>query len=258
VAEDLGGFAELFEAAGAHDGDAGGELSDDGEAVGDEEAGEAEFGLELLEEEKDLSADGDVEGGDGFIGNDEARAEDERAGDADALALAAGEFVGEAGEGVFGKADTAEDGGGEVATLGSGGMRLMDGEGFGDDFADAHAGIEGGERILKNHLHGPALGTEAGRREREKVAAFEEEFAGVGFDEAEDHAGESGLAAAGLANDGEGFAGEDGKGDVVHGGEARAAGRVGEESAGAAIGFAESADLEERGWGVHRRTHRAR
>ena len=42
---------------------------------------------------EDLRLDGDVERGDRLVADDELRLEGERAGDADALALAAGEFV---------------------------------------------------------------------------------------------------------------------------------------------------------------------
>ena len=71
-------------------------MADDFEVVGDEEVGEAEVGLEVGEEVEDLGLDGDVEGGDGFVADDELGAQGQGAGDADALALAAGEFGGEA------------------------------------------------------------------------------------------------------------------------------------------------------------------
>jgi len=56
-----------------------------------------------------LSADTDVEGGDGFVGDDEFGLQCEGAGDADALALSAGEFVGVAVEGGFVEAYGAEE-----------------------------------------------------------------------------------------------------------------------------------------------------
>lgn len=68
--EDAGGRACLDEAARLHDGDAGGELRDHGDTVRNQEQREGEFALELLEQLEDLRADGDVEGGDGFVGDD--------------------------------------------------------------------------------------------------------------------------------------------------------------------------------------------
>lgn len=56
------GVGKLDDAAGVHDGDAIGNIFDDGEIVGDENVGEAELLLEVFEEVDDLSADGDVEG----------------------------------------------------------------------------------------------------------------------------------------------------------------------------------------------------
>ena len=52
-------------------------------------AGRAGF----AKEGEDLGLDGDVEGGGGLVGDEQARAVDERHGDEDALTLAAGELV---------------------------------------------------------------------------------------------------------------------------------------------------------------------
>ena len=96
---DLVPGAGLDDAAGLHDGDGVGEVSDEGHGVGDEQAGEVVAGLEVAEEVDDLGGDGDVECGDGLVEDEEGGAEGEGAGDVDALALAAGELVGIAGEG---------------------------------------------------------------------------------------------------------------------------------------------------------------
>ena len=53
----------------------------------------------------DLGADRDVEGADRLVADDQLRVEGERAGDADALALPAGESVGIAAEMFDGEAD---------------------------------------------------------------------------------------------------------------------------------------------------------
>ena len=49
--------------------------------------------LEVFEQIQHLRLHGDVERGDGFVGDQDFRIERQRAGDADALPLAAGEFV---------------------------------------------------------------------------------------------------------------------------------------------------------------------
>ena len=69
-------------------------MLDDGEVVGDEEVGDVALAAEVGQEIEDLALDGDIQGGDGFVADDEIGGEGKGAGDADALALAAGEFVG--------------------------------------------------------------------------------------------------------------------------------------------------------------------
>jgi hypothetical protein len=71
-------------------------VADDAEVVADEEVGEAELGLQVLEQVDDLRLDRDVEGRDGLVADDELGPQGQGPGDADALALAAGELVREA------------------------------------------------------------------------------------------------------------------------------------------------------------------
>jgi hypothetical protein len=108
VVVDLISGAGLHDFAQVHDGDAVADVLDDGEVVGDEEVGEREFLLELFEEVDDLCLDRDVEGGDGFVEDEELRIQGERSGDADALALTTGELVGEAAAEFAAEADELE------------------------------------------------------------------------------------------------------------------------------------------------------
>jgi hypothetical protein len=184
VEDEIGGpiFDEL---AGAHDGDVGGELRDHRETVGDQEISEMKFLLEFLKEKEDLSADGDIESGNGFISNDERGAKNQGASDADALALTAGEFVRVAVQSVVGQANAAEElrGAGEAIVAGE--LRLVNRERLGNDFANAHAGIQGGERVLKDHLHLASLSAECFAGELQEIVALEKDCAAVGFDQAE-------------------------------------------------------------------------
>ncbi len=91
-----------------HHGDAGGEIAHDRHGVGDEQISQAEVALELGEEIDDLGADADVERGDGLVAHDKFRAQRQGTGDADALALSAGKFVGIAGAGGFVEANGAQ------------------------------------------------------------------------------------------------------------------------------------------------------
>ena len=66
-----------------------GDVADDVEVVGDEDVGEAELALQVLEQVEDLRLHRDVERRDRLVADDQLRVDGERAGDADALALAA-------------------------------------------------------------------------------------------------------------------------------------------------------------------------
>ena len=68
-------------------------MAHDREVVGDEEVGQAELLLQLLQQVDDLRLDRHVERRHRLVADDEVRLDRERAGDADALALAAGELV---------------------------------------------------------------------------------------------------------------------------------------------------------------------
>ena len=59
--------------------------------MGDEQEGQAPLGLQVLEQVEDLRLHGDVERRDRLVADNEFRVERERASDADALPLAAGE-----------------------------------------------------------------------------------------------------------------------------------------------------------------------
>jgi len=108
--------------------------------------------LELLQQVDDLSLDGDVEGGDGLVTHDEVRLEGQGAGDADALALAAGELVGVAvGEDRV-KPDQTQQLFHPLPGLLAPGDPV-DLQGFGDDLAHGHARVQGGIGVLEDDLH---------------------------------------------------------------------------------------------------------
>ena len=86
----------LHDAAEIHHGDAVGDMLDDRKVVRDEEVGEPAIALQVLEQVDHLCLHRDVERGDRFVADDEARLDGERAGDADALALPARQLVREA------------------------------------------------------------------------------------------------------------------------------------------------------------------
>ena len=89
VVEDLVCAAVFDEFSVLHDGDVVADGADDGEVVADEDVGQSVFGLESAQQFDDFDLDGAVEGGGGFVEEDELGPQDEGAGDGDALALSA-------------------------------------------------------------------------------------------------------------------------------------------------------------------------
>ena len=65
--------------------------------MGDEQVGDAALLLQLAQQVEHLRPDGHIQCADGLVCHDELRLYDQRPGNADALALPAGKFVGEAG-----------------------------------------------------------------------------------------------------------------------------------------------------------------
>ena len=96
VRVDLLGGPDLDDLAEVHDRDPVGDVADDAEVVGDEDVGEPELVLKVVEQVDDLRLDRDVERRDRLVGDDQLRPQRQRPGDPDPLPLAAGELVREA------------------------------------------------------------------------------------------------------------------------------------------------------------------
>ncbi len=80
---------ELDDAAEIHHRDPVADMRDHGEVVRDEQIGEAELAAQGGEQFDDLRLDRNIQRGDRLVADDEVRMQHQRAGDADALALAA-------------------------------------------------------------------------------------------------------------------------------------------------------------------------
>ena len=93
LAVELARRRQLHDPPEVHHGDPVADVADHRQVVGDEQVGEIEPVLELLEQVDDLRLDRDVEGRDRLVGDDQVGLQRERPGDADPLALPAGELV---------------------------------------------------------------------------------------------------------------------------------------------------------------------
>ncbi len=89
---DLARLADLDDLARQHHRDLVGDLTDDGEIMGDEQVRQSEPVLQRLQERDDLRLRSDVERRDRFVAHDEVGIHRKRPRDDDALALSAGEL----------------------------------------------------------------------------------------------------------------------------------------------------------------------
>ena len=86
-------LAELDDLAEVHDRDPVADVAHHRQVVGDEDVGEVELGLQVLQQVHHLRLDRDVQGGHRLVRDDQLGPQGQGAGDADALALPAGELV---------------------------------------------------------------------------------------------------------------------------------------------------------------------
>lgn len=120
---DFFGGANFDDFSAAHHGDAVTQIAHHRHGVRDEEIGQAEVALKFFEQVDYLRANADVERGNGFVTDNKLGAQDQGAGNADALALASGKFMGIAAQGRFVEADGAEDVDGGLMQVGGFGGR---------------------------------------------------------------------------------------------------------------------------------------
>ena len=132
--------ADLDDAAEVHDGDAVAEVFDHSQVVRDEEVGEAEVFLEVVEKIENLRLNGNIQSADWFVAHDKFRGDGQGAGDADTLTLSPGKFMGVTVGEVRGEADTVEQFG-HALREGFATGHAMDSDGLADDAADGHARI---------------------------------------------------------------------------------------------------------------------
>ena len=77
-----------------HDHDLIGDVVDHAQIVGDEDVGQIQLLLEVLQEVEDLGLDGHIQRGDGLVRHQEGRLHGQRPGDGHPLPLPAGELRG--------------------------------------------------------------------------------------------------------------------------------------------------------------------
>jgi hypothetical protein len=189
---------ELHHLAEVHDRDPVRHVAHDRQVVGDEDVGEPELVLEVVEQVDDLSLDRDVERRDRLVEQHQARVHGQRARDADTLALAAGELVREAVNVLGVQAHAVEQLAGAPAEVIP--FLAAQLERPADDLADALARVQRRLGVLEDHLHLPANRAQTLPAARGDVLALEAQRAPGRLQQPDEAARQRRLAATGLAH----------------------------------------------------------
>ena len=224
LGEHLLARAFLDHAAVAHDDDALADRADHRQIVADEGEREMHLAGQLLQEPQHLRLGRDIEAGNDLVGEHEIGAQHHGAGDADALALAAGQFVGITLDGRARQADTVEHAVHQIERRGAARSEAVQQDRLDQNAADGMPRIERRHRVLKDHLHAAAQWPAGALVERGDVGAVEHDRPRGRRDQTEQRAAERGLAGAGLADDADGLALADGEIDAVQDRRRRALG----------------------------------
>src|SRR5579859_1895793 len=182
----------------------------------DEQVGQLELLLEPFEKVDDLGLNAHVQGRDRLVAHDQTGLDRERASDADALALAAGELVRVAVSEVRIEADNAEQLLDALLFLLALFRQTVDLERFGDQVSDRHACIQAGVRVLEDHLHLAPLLAHGFGAQPGQVLAEEVDPASGWLVELEDGPAGGAFAASGLTYQPERLALVDRERDIVH------------------------------------------
>ena len=167
--------ALFHQSALVHDANLFGHLCDDAKIVRDKQHRHAAALPQAHQQGEDFGLYGHVQRGSGFVGNQQARATNQRHGNHHALALAAGKTVRIFRQPRFGFRQQHFfqrcDGCGAARLRGH--FRAVQAQGFVELFADGHHRIERTHRLLKNHADVPTAhcGERLGRSAQQFVRA---------------------------------------------------------------------------------------
>ena len=211
--DDLVRFGRFHNPSQIHHRDPLADMLNHQQVVGNEEIGNAQLLLKLLKGVDDLRLNGYVQRGDRLVADDELGLHRQRPGNADALPLAAGKFVGVATGMVAVQPHQIQQMSDLFIPLLFAGIQMVDVQRLADDVADRHAGIQGRVGILKDDLHFlPVLGNVF----RGDVNALVDHFAAGGLVQVQKAPTHGGFAAAAFPYQTQRFARVDGKADAVH------------------------------------------
>ena len=213
--EDCLGLAALDDLARLHHHHPVGDGPHHAQIVADEEIAQPVAVREPGQQIEDLRPDPHVERRDRLVENDHLRPDDQRAGDGDALALAAGELVDVAGRVLRREADIRQRG--RDRRLPRGALRRIveQMERLGHQPRDPVARVEAAVGVLEHHLHPRAQVARHGLAGMHRLAV-DPHLAALERVEPEDRAGQRGFPAAALADQPEALAAPEREAHALH------------------------------------------
>src|SRR3989442_4724777 len=194
------GRGELDDLSQIHHGDPIGDVTDNTQVVCDEDVGEAEAFLELIQQIQDLGLDRYVERGYRLIGDDKLRVERQRSCEADPLALASGELMRTAAVVLGGEPDDLEKLVDALLALRSACL-VVYAERRADDRADTLPRVQACVRILEHDLELAAQRPQLSRAQVLDASSVVLDFAGGRLGQTDDAASERGVPAARLPDE---------------------------------------------------------
>ena len=186
--------------------DARGDMLHHAQIMRNENKRNAKFALQFHQQVDDLRLNGDIERRNRFIADDQPGVDDQRARNADTLALPARKLVRVAVDEVGQQAHTVHHRLHAGLDIGLADARRVGLQRFGDDLANGHARVEAGQRVLKDELHIRAHIFQFAVAHAQQILAKPQHFARTGRHHAGHGAGQSGFAAAGFTDNAQSLA----------------------------------------------------
>src|SRR5690606_29683951 len=205
----------LDDLAQVHDGDMVADVPHHAQVVRDEDIGQAHVALQVHQQVDDLGLYRHVQRRYRLVADDQRGLQGQRAGDHDALALAAGELVRIAVGRLGPQADALQQLGHAVAYGRAAVAEIA--QRLAHDIAHPHARVHRRERVLENELHALAHGAQFARVHLGQVASFQQDAAIGRVGQAHQALAGGRFAAAGLADQAERLAARHRQRDAVDG-----------------------------------------
>ncbi|CUJ66849.1 Uncharacterised protein [Achromobacter ruhlandii] len=216
VFEDGAARTDLDDLAQVHHRHAVADALDHRHVVRDEQERHAQLALQVQQQVDDLRLDRHVQGRDRFVGDHHLGVQRQGARDADALALAAREFMRIAVDHLWREAALVHQPAHPLLRRRAAG-HAVDQQRFHDGIAHRHARVERGERILEDELDVAPQRLHGAAAQRADVLAVELDRAALALDQLQQRTAGGGLAAAGFAHQRQGLAGIQVEADLLDG-----------------------------------------